>query len=308
MKDKKLIIGIIVIAALAAGFVLIMKSSGSKSKAALKPVTAGKVQKGKVPPPAVKTFSKDMGGLTVKVLGSKAKSIPVRVAAYKAADSNSSLFVVIFASDKMQELPPGAYDIVIDTTPTKIYKNIKISKGKETVENLGQVTGLLNVKAQNARKKDAFYPVRVTYPGTNMTIANTTASRPIEVVGGSYDVEIVSMPRQTRKGVNIEPGKETVIDLGCTTGMLTVKAVDVNNNGLRYGVSVIKPDNNEIIISDRTNRPIEVPQGTYKVGIASSPPQNKANVVIKSGEETSVEFKIETPVPAASAVPAKPKK
>lgn len=310
MKNKKLIVGIIVVIAVIAGFMFLMKHAASKSKTPSKSVPAGKAIKTKTQPPAKKTFSKGMGGLTVKIADSKGKEMPVRIGAYRCVDANSSIAITTFQSNKMQELSPGNYDIVVDAVPAKIYKNISVSKEKETVEDLATLTGSLNIKAQNAKKKDAYYPVRVLYPGTPTVVCGTMTNKALEIVPGIYDIEVGGLLKQSKNGVKVESGKETLIDLGCTTGMLTVKAVDENNKPARYTINVRKAENNELVVSDKTNRAFEIPQGNYRVDIASSPVQSKSGVVINAGEEAVVEFAVQTPPPAAkpAAIPAKPKR
>jgi hypothetical protein len=303
MKDKGLVIGAIaVVAVVIIGVVFMAKPKAAKPAApAAATAKAGKV----MPAPAKKALSKDMGGLTVKLQGANDKDLAVRIKAFKAVDSRSSVLVKAFGSNVMQELTPGAYDLELETMPAKIYKGIKVSKGRESVENLGRVTGTLEVKALNSAKKTASYPVRVLYAKTNVAAAGS-ANRPMEIVAGIYDIEIVSMPRQVRNDVRIDAGKVASVDIG-TAGRLVVKAVSEEGKEVRGYVRVKKTENGELVTSSAANKPIELLPGSYMVESTSTPMQTKKDVIIKAGEETVVEFVLQAP-PAPAPRPVAPPK
>lgn len=167
-----------------------------------------------------------MGGLTIRILNARNKSAALKAKAFRSVDSRSAVYVGPLVSDKTLELAPGSYDIELDTVPQKIYKGIRVSAGQETVEDLGCVTGMLNVKAMNAKNKIASFPIRVCHPKTNNKIITAMANRPLELLAGTYDIEIGVLPKIMETAVTVEAGKEKVLDLGIMTGMLIVKAVD----------------------------------------------------------------------------------
>ena len=290
MKNKKIIIGLVVVAAIA-GLFLVTKYIFSKKplKVAAK---AGKVQ---TPAPVKKAISKGKGVLTVRIIGTKNTELPLRIRAFKNLDSRASVYETSFLANRAQELSPGTYDIEVDTLPQKIFKNIRVSEGKENVENLGSITGAILVKALNTQGKSAYYSLRMLYTRSNDMVASAVTNRGIEILPGVYDIEIGMIPRQFKKDVKIDVGKETVIDIGCITGTLNVKTLDENKKEVRYSYKVTKTDNNELVTASVTNRPLEIVQGTYNIEILSYPKQEKKNVKVNAVKEEAVELVIETP-------------
>jgi uncharacterized membrane protein len=201
-------------------------------------------------------------------------------------------------TNKPAELLPGTYDLELDTIPQKIYKNVKVVKEKEQTENPGAMTGSLIVKALNAQRKDAVCYVRVLQPKGTDAIASVLTNKPLELLPGVYNLDIGTIPRQLRKDVKVELGKQTAVDLGCQVGVLLVKALDAENKPARYNARVARSDNKEYITNVATNQPSEIMQGTYNVEIYSVPRQEKKDVKITAGEETAIEFIVPPSPPA----------
>lgn len=294
MRNKKLIIGIIVIIAFI-GFILITKAMLSMGKNKKPAAAQMKGALGKAP--AKKVISKGKGALTVRILNYKNVEIPMRVRAFKVVDSNSSVYAASTTGSRTQELLPGTYDIEVDTVPQKIFKNIKINEGRETMEDLGSVTGSVIIKIVNAKKAPAYYPLRILYGKTNEMVTASMTNKPFEIVPGVYDIEIGTSPRQYKKDIKVEAGKETITDLGCLTGMLVVKTADTDNKDVRCIVKVVKADTNEVVSSGMSNKPIELGKGKYNIEVMSTPRQSKKDVTINNGEESTIEFTV-TPPPS----------
>ena len=307
MRNKKLIIGIIVAVAFI-GLILVVRSTISKSKGkGVSPAAGMKGLPGKMP--AKKMISKGKGGLTVKILNSKNTEIPMRVKMFKAVSSDASIYAASTVGGRLQELVPGTYDIEIDTVPQKIVKNIKVNEGKETVKDLGCVTGSLIVRIVNAKQAPAYYPLRILYGKTNEMITAFMTNKALDIIPGVYDIEVGTSPRQYKKDVKIEAGRETIADLGCLTGTLTVKTTDENRKDVRTSVRITKSDTNEIVSVVTSNKPIELIKGKYNIDVMSSPRQSKKDVNINSGEESVAEFTVAaTKAPAPKAQPVKTKK
>lgn len=317
MKTKYLVIGLVAVAALVV-IGLALKTFLPVKSAVKAPLPDKSAQTSEKAPAVKKTFSKDMGGLTIQVVNAKNKEVALRAKAFKSVNSRSSVYAGSLVSNKTRELAPGNYDVELDTVPQKIYKDIKISAGEETIENFGCVTGMLNIKMMNAKNKTASYPVSVYNTKTNNLIITTMANRPLELLAGTYDIEIGVLPKVLDAAVVIEPGEEKVLNLGVMTGTLTVKAVDdkgTEKKDARQSVNVRKTGTNEQVLNTKVNRSVEIRQGTYIVEIGTVPPQINKDVKIKPGEDTVVEAVIRTssqakpPASAASlskiALPAK---
>lgn len=293
MLNKKLIIGIVVIIAFIVS-ILAVKTIVSKIRGK-GPAARAQAKSGlKKSDAAKKIISKGKGALKVNILNSKNAEIPMKVRMFRANSSTSSIYAASTVGGRTQELLPGTYDLEVDTAPQKIFKNIRINEGKETVANLGCVTGSLLIKALNAKKSPAYYPLRILYSRTNDMVTTFMTNKPLEIVPGVYDIEIGVLPRQHRKDVRVNAGKESVIDLGCLTGTLMVKVTGADKKEARYTIRVITADTNEIISSGRSNKPIELGAGRYNIEVLSYPRQSKKDVVINAGEESAVEFTVNT--------------
>ena len=305
MKDKGLVVGAIVfVVVVVIGLVFIAKPKAAKPAAAPAAASAKAVKV--MPVPAKRALSKDMGGLTVKLMGANNKDLSVRIKAFKAVDSKSSVLMGTLASNRMQELVPGTYDIEVETMPAKIYKGINVQKGREVVEDLGRITGTLEIKAMTFTTKVAAYPVRVLHAKTNVSAAAGSANRPMEIVAGAYDIEIASLPRQTKKDVRIDAGKEVSIDADAV-GALFIRIIEPTGKEVRGSVRVRKTENNELVTSTAANKPIDILPGSYTVECLSNPPQTKKDISVKAGEETRVEFAVQAP-PAPAPRPVAPPK
>jgi hypothetical protein len=304
MFNKKVVIAIVVAVAFI-GFILVAKSLTSMAKFK-KAAPAVQAKKGMKNIPTKKVISKGKGALTVKILNSKNAEIPMRVKVFRAADSNSSIYAASTVGGRMQELLPGTYDVEIDTVPQKIFKNIKVNEGKEAVEDLGFVTGALTIKAVNAKKAPAYYPLRILYGKTNEMVTAFMTNKTLEIVPGVYDIEIGTSPRQYKKDIKVEAGKETVEDLGCLTGTLMIKTVDENKKDVRCNARITRSDTNEVVSSAISNKPIELGKGKYNIDVLASPRQSKKDVVVEAGEESTIEFTVTAPIVPQKSIAAAP--
>lgn len=307
MGSKKLIVGIIVVIAFI-GFIFIAKSVISKAKGKKgMPAAAAQAKKDLAKAPVKKPISKGKGALTVKILNSKKMEVPLRLKAFKSADNNSSTYMASFVAGRTQELSPGTYDIEIDTVPQKIYKGIRVSEGKEVTEDLGCITGSIMIRTLNSKKKDAYYPIRVLYPKSGEMVTAYMTNKSLEITPGLYDMEIGISPRQYKKDVKVEAGKENILDLGCITGTLTIKTMDEDGKDVRQSVRIARSDNNEMVSSSLSNRPVELAGGKYNIEVLSNPKQTKKDVSVKVGEDSAIEFTVKSqPVVQRPAAKARP--
>jgi|GEM_PF-1413128 hypothetical protein len=316
MKDKGLVIGVAVVAvAVVVGIFTLAKPRAVKVTAAGiqaaqkagPAVAAGKAGKAALAAPAKKAISKDMGALTVKMAGRKDRDVSLRAKVFKAVDSKSSVFSGTITTNRMSELAPGTYDIEIETVPAKIYKGINVAKGRETLEDLGSVIGSIEIKAVGSSNRPASYPVKIFHANSGAAAAGGSTNRPIDIVAGAYDLEIGSAPKQVKKGVKIEAGKETVLDIGIP-GAILVKAVDDTGKEAKGSVRIKKAGDQEIVSSAVINRPFDIAEGVYTVESVTSPSVKKSDVKVVPGQETVVELVLPAaPVPAPRpALPLKP--
>ena len=303
MKKSLIVVSIASIVVLSAAAILMFRPLISKKGGKEAPAPAKTARRAK-PIPAKRPISKDKGVLTVKIVDSKKKEMYFRIKAFRALDHRSSISEAAFVANRPYELPPGNYDLEIDTTPPKIYKNVTVAKGRERMENLGAITGAINIKALDAKRRDARYPVNILNSKSKAIIMAGMTNRPFELMPGIYDIDIATLPHQIKKDVKVKAGSETFIDLGFNIGGILVKAVDEAGKDARYNARLLKSETNEQVAYISTNRPAEVLEGTYSVELASTPRQTKKDVKVSAGQETVVEFTVQAPPPS----PAKAKK
>jgi len=304
MGNKKLIAGIIVFIVFA-GLILFVKNVVSKSKAGKSPVTVAQVNKDLKKMAPKKVISKGRGALTVRIVNSKNMEIPMRIKAFKVIDGRSSVYAASSVGGRMQELTPGTYDLEVDSVPQKIFKNIKVVEGKESIEDLGCVTGSITVRTTNAKKAIAYYPLRILYSNTSDMVTAYMTNKTMEIVPGVYDIEIGTSPRLYKKDVKVGSGKGVIIDMGCVVGSLIVKTVDENGKNVRTNVRIMRADTNEIVSSAASNKPIDLGKGTYNIEVLSNPKQSRKAVKVNLGEESTADFVVGAPiVPQKSAKPA----
>ncbi|MDD5137014.1 MAG: hypothetical protein PHN63_06690, partial [Candidatus Omnitrophica bacterium] len=301
---------VVAVAAAALAIIFILHRPLSGGKAAKKAAASVRGESPKTIVPAKKTFQKGMGGLTVSIKNAANKPQYLRIKAFNADGKKTSIFVAAFGAERMKELPAGRYDIELDTVPAQIYKGIEVKEGKETVEDLGPITGSLTVKALNSKKKEASVSVKIINAKSDIMVAVIAANRPAEIVPGVYNADIETLPRQTIKDIRVDGGKETVVDLGVVYGTLTVKALDDNGKEARLGVRIKNPASSAIVASTITNRLFEISPGEYDVEVLSAPVQTKKGVKVNAAEDTTAEFSISAmsqPAPA-QRIPAPAKK
>ncbi len=312
MKKKNLMVGLVVVAvAVAALIVLRPVISKKKAEKPVSPALKGAAAKAVKPAPKVaakRVIPKGKGLLMVKVLDARKKEIAIRAKAFRIMDRKTSVYSTPVTLNRLEEMSPGTYDIVADTIPQTIYKNITVNEGRENVEDLGPIMGAITVKIMDSKGKEASYQVRVSNSQSGETVTTLVTNRTTDLLRGVYDIEIATTPRQVRNGVRIDAGREEVIDLGKEMGSLNIKVLDPDNKEVRLTARIMKANTNELIASPLTNRSIEILRGTYDVEIVSTPRQTKKGVKVNAAEEAVVEFSVEkAPVPVA-APPVKTKK
>jgi len=295
MKNK-IIAAVVTLIVIVFGIIIIFKVVPYKGSVK-KITTQAKGETKAAAVPAKKAISKGKGALLVKILDSKDKSMTLGVKAFKVVDNRSSVYSANFMTNKPHELLPGSYDIEIATVPPKIYKNVRVAEGRENIEDLGKITGSVNVKLLNAQKKEVRYVVRVLYPNTTSVLTTGVANKPVEVIPGTYDVEIETLPKTLKKGIKVEAAKESALEIGMITGTLFVKVTDNSGKELREIMRLTKSPSNEFVSSPVANRRLELVAGNYNVEIMSSPRQIKKDLIIKPGEETAAEFIVQPAVP-----------
>lgn len=108
--------------------------------------------------------------------------------------------------------PAMKYDMVVNTLPRVEVKNITIYKGTHNTIKANCPQGYLNVRIKGPTKTD-HVPVRVTIAGQTTTLNVQNLSDQQLYIVGSYDLEILTLPRIYYKDVKINQSAYTYIDI-----------------------------------------------------------------------------------------------
>jgi len=162
--------------------------------------------------------------------------------------------------------------------------------GKSEPNKLGQ----LLIKFTGADGKPEEREFSVHYSGTNSNINDTVSvgrtGTPASLVTGTYDVRIPVHPILWIRGVVIENGKTTDLDVG-GYGRVLINGKDSNGNPLESDFGVYTHDDKkDIVISGITNKPSEyILAGTYKIKVYIEPRIIK-EVRIVAGQNTVLDL------------------
>jgi len=68
------------------------------------------------------------------------------------------------------------------------------------------------VKTADENKKDIRSSIRITRSDTNEMVGPVSSNKSIELGKGVYNIEVLSVPKQTKKDVKIDLGEESVVE------------------------------------------------------------------------------------------------
>jgi hypothetical protein len=136
----------------------------------------------------------------------KASSVPVKV-----LNERSGMAVSAGVANKPVEVVAGVYDLQIESAPRQVMKGIRVEAGKEAAIDLG-ASGLLRFNVVDENGKEARAAVKIRKAKSSEVAVSGASNKPIEMLAGTYDIEIASRPAQTKNDVKIVSGEETVVD------------------------------------------------------------------------------------------------
>jgi len=114
-------------------------------------------------------------------------------------------------SDYLEIDPVLSYDIVVNTIPQVIKKDVFIEGGKANVINIKTPQGYLYFKSDYSEYKNL--AVLVRKPGSATTLNVQRANTFQRYITGYYDVEVLTVPRTIFKNVKIEQGRTTNLQI-----------------------------------------------------------------------------------------------
>jgi len=95
--------------------------------------------------------------------------------------------------------------------------------------------------------------------------------RMLELVPGTYDIEVDTVPQKIFKNIKVDQNKETVEDLGCVMGSLIIKTANAKKAAAFYPMRILYTKTNDMVTAYMTNKVIDIVPGVYDVEIGVSP-------------------------------------
>lgn len=102
------------------------------------------------------------------------------------------------------------YDLTVHTTPPVTKKGIRLTPGKHNIIAVDVPQGYLTLKIEGfPRLSDTRCVIRKSGESEIVTVQDLNSRK--KLLTGSYDLEILTLPRIEKKNVEIKPGEETTI-------------------------------------------------------------------------------------------------
>lgn len=122
-------------------------------------------------------------------------------------------------SDNLTIDPILSYDIVVNTIPKVIKKNVYLEGGKENIINIKTPQGSLNFRGNYKQYKQLEALIQVSGSPGIINVQNADLKQNYLV--GIYDVEILTLPRIVFKNIRINQSKTTTLDIE-SPGVLSI--------------------------------------------------------------------------------------
>ncbi len=184
--------------------------------------------------------------------------------------------------------PVLGYDIVVNTLPATIRKNVRIINGRHNVIEIPATQGKLVIK-QEARKDQATTVVREQ--GKQEILTTQIAGDEVDYLTGNYQLETITLPRR-KYNVKIEEKKTTTITIPAP-GL-----VNLNTIAIGYGdLYEILEGGEQVWVCSLSDKPIRqsytLLPGTYKAVFrvretTGSKYTGTRTFTLKSGETATV--------------------
>ncbi|MBL0310310.1 MAG: VWA domain-containing protein [Bacteroidetes bacterium] len=190
--------------------------------------------------------------------------------------------------DTMVLSPMFKYKLQIHTIPPIVVDNIELKKNQHLVINISAPQGYLNCILQgNISKTAALDRIKclVHYPGEQKTLNVQRINSKEKYITGTYELEVMTLPRMTVKNVKIDQSKTTEV-LIPAPGILTINKVFE-----AYGGIFIMEDNRmkkiyDLRLKDRQET-LTLQPGKYRLVYRSKNARTIHTTVDKEFEVTS---------------------
>ena len=104
-----------------------------------------------------------------------------------------------------------SYDIIVNTIPKVIKKNVKLEGGKENIINIKSPQGSLIVQGNLKEYKNPVVLIRQNSDNITLNVQHIGSKEKYLV--GNYDIEVLTLPRTNFKNVKIDQSKLTTLSI-----------------------------------------------------------------------------------------------
>lgn len=122
--------------------------------------------------------------------------------------------------DSVQVDPVLSYDLVVNTLPAIVRKNVNIENGKHNIITIPAPQGSLVVRSE---ERGNSFLVLVREKGKGALLNQQKSAESYRYLAGEYDVETLTLPRKSFT-VTVEPGKTKTIALP-VTGLVNINTI-----------------------------------------------------------------------------------
>ena len=157
-----------------------------------------------------------------------------------------------------------SYDVMVNTLPPVVQRNIDITPGKHNVITLKTPQGELSVNQKGNSEYEKGVKA-IVKRGKSESIVNMLDIPDKErYLVGNYDIEVLTLPRKEYKNVSVNPNETTVINVP-SPGILNINAsvkgigslYELNENGQQRWIYNLP--------EDRTKHTMAIQPGNYQV-------------------------------------------
>lgn len=129
--------------------------------------------------------------------------------------------------DSVEVDPVLSYDIVVNTVPPVVRRNVNIENGKHNVISIPAPQGNLLV---NQEGRNRIFQVIVREKDKKEILNTQDSNTPFRYLKGSYEVETLTLPRR-RFSITIDPDKTKTITLP-TPGLVNINTITIGYGSL----------------------------------------------------------------------------
>ncbi|ELR68258.1 hypothetical protein C900_00612 [Fulvivirga imtechensis AK7] len=160
--------------------------------------------------------------------------------------------------------PVLTYDVVVNTLPPVIKRNVNLTPGKHNVITIKSPQGGLSIKQRGATAYGSGVKALIRQKNSAHLVHAHDINTNQQYLVGEYDIEVLTIPRRHFKNISVEQDKTTSISLP-DPGIL-----NINNSAAGYGsIYEIKPSGEQEWVynlpHDQSRVTLAIQPGNYKI-------------------------------------------